>query len=208
MNKLTVLLLSIFVVVVHAGMAPPAPKKAAADLEWFHAAVRNADKVTIMEGLPHPYWEPRERERELSKHSTIKIGGESFYEPPLGIDKKSEETITRTLEDITIFDHSDGLFVATKQCGGFHADYAVILSLKDETLACALICFGCAEAKLTGEKTLLLDLSEHGVKLLTAELRHLQNLRPPWMFFSRQDALRKMIPNAEAPTPTKIELKP
>jgi len=28
-----------------------------ADIKWFNEAVKTADSVEVLEGLPHPYWE-------------------------------------------------------------------------------------------------------------------------------------------------------
>ena len=58
--------------------------KPPADLKWFSEEVLPAE-ISVLEGLPHPRWEPYERAYQIETKSTIILGREIYYERPLKV---------------------------------------------------------------------------------------------------------------------------
>jgi hypothetical protein len=99
-------------------------------------------KITVYEGLPHPFYEAAKLAEE-SKKPTIQRGGFLFYRDPLALSEPDSQAIGTILANPRTFQPFSG----EKKCGGFHPDYAVVLSAKGEEIT-DLICFGCGEAKV------------------------------------------------------------
>jgi hypothetical protein len=194
--------------VAHAGIPSPPPtvrKAPKLDLEWFYAAIKEADAMEFHEGLPHPFFEPKERASELTRVETKEIRRELFYVTPLLVREESQVTISRTFLDESIYDQS--LITMVKTCGGFHADFAISWLKEERATVTALVCLGCAELQLLGEKSRHLDLSETGHATLRTLLKPLQSQRPPWLFEHRLRNLKKHLGPIEPPV-LKIELNP
>jgi hypothetical protein len=100
------------------------------------------DKIVLYEGLPHQGYEAKRFDEE-SKKPTIAKGGFFFYKEPLALQEADAKALGRTLANPDTFSP----FRGEKKCGGFHPDYAVVVSSKGEEFT-YLICFGCGEAKI------------------------------------------------------------
>jgi hypothetical protein len=143
--------------------------------------VRQADRLTVYEGLPHPRYEEAVFELELRTKPTTKLSGFPFYREPLNL-KTDDVAELRSLLGAsgTYQSHIDG-----KECGGFHPDYAVEWSSEGKIYRC-LICFGCSEARFDGPegRSTFYDLRSEGhgrdqkMRLLEL-LRTYRKNRPP-----------------------------
>jgi hypothetical protein len=102
------------------------------------------DKIVLYEGLPHQFYEPKQLAEE-SKKPTITKGGFPFYKDPLPLKEADAKTLGVILANPDLFRPFEG----EKKCGGFHPDYAIVVSSKGEEIT-YLICFGCHEAKVFG----------------------------------------------------------
>lgn len=176
-----------------------------ADIKWFNEAVKTADSVEVLEGLPHPYWETDIRAVEAAKPNIQNVAGELFYPKSLylSIDQKSE--LTQQFLEKTLFvvpNSDDPPF--PKACGGFHADYALRWNRNGSPVAAALICFGCEEVMLVGEKVKVsTNMSAEGKKYFTEVLKPLRQSRPP----SKIGTLQVTDPGIPKPQlPMKIEI--
>ncbi|MCC6415347.1 MAG: hypothetical protein IT582_05525 [Opitutaceae bacterium] len=187
---------------VCAGNIPaPPPKPTEVDLLWFYEALNNADQLEILEGLPHHYWEPVEREIEISKHPTTTIAKQVFYSQRLPADKEFKAKLTTGFLCQNLFiPHKPGDLIAFKQCGGFHADYGLQWLKEGELVAAALICFGCGEIQIVGGKMdILADMTEEGGDFFARALKPLHALRPPFLHQHRLQELKPHVPKIEPP---------
>ncbi len=100
------------------------------------------DKITLYEGLPHQMYEAESLAKELKK-PTIEKGEFPFYRDPLAL----KEADARELGAILTDPDTIRPFEGEKKCGGFHPDYAIVVSARGEETN-YLICFGCGEAKV------------------------------------------------------------
>ncbi len=176
-----------------------------ADVQWFSEAIKNADSVEVLEGLPHPYWESDIRAVEAAKPNIQNIAGELFYPKLLDLSTDQKNEITRQFLEKILFvvpNSDDPSF--PKACGGFHADYALRWNRNGSTVAAALICFGCEEVLLVGEKTKVsTNMSADGKKYFTEVLKPLRQSRPP----SKIGTLQVTDPGIPKPLfPMKIEI--
>lgn len=134
---------------------PPTPKKPeAADRGFSHlqsllSAVWKADKIVLLEGLPHPRWQPKLLEQELRTHETIKLHDFSFYLEPLTLTKDDAEKLMVLFHDPESFSKKAEGRKGLKWCGGFHPDYDLEFQVGADTYH-ALLCLGCAEVKIFG----------------------------------------------------------
>ena len=176
-----------------------------ADVKWFAAAVKNADSVEVLEGLPHPYWESDIRAVEAAKPDIQNIANELFYPKLLDLPINQKNEITQQFLEKALFvvpNSDDPSF--PKACGGFHADYALRWNRNGRPVAAALICFGCEEILLVGEKTKVsTNMSADGKKYFTEVLKPLRQSRPP----SKIGTLQVTDPGIPKPQlPMKIEI--
>jgi hypothetical protein len=204
------LLLSLASFVSQAQAGKPtnaAPPSREVDLAWFFGALRKAERLEILEGLPHQYFEKEERAVELTKHKTLTISSESFYEQRL----PCAEDLRRSLTEAFLL---KALFVRPligqremlKACGGFHADYGLRWSKGDTVLVAALICFGCHDVRLVGaEHELTTSMTGEGYEFLQTKLLPLRALRPPK---HQLDKIRNIKPEQfKSAPPPKVEYK-
>lgn len=97
--------------------------------------------VSLYEGLPHPRWEAELFAREKSLREYIGIYGEFFYaEPQQWRRSEDAERFLALLHDPAHHRPES----ATKQCGGFHADWALHWESGDGWRV-LMLCFGCGE---------------------------------------------------------------
>ncbi len=108
------------------------------------SASPDPDEITLYEGLPHQGYEAK-RFAEESKKPTIEKGGFPFYREPLTLKEADAKALGAVLARPDTFQPFGG----EKKCGGFHPDYAIVVSASGEETT-YLICFGCGEAKVYG----------------------------------------------------------
>ena len=111
----------------------------------FCRAIERAERLTLLEGLPHPTWEATVFAQELASNALRDILGSPFYEEAYALNAEDDAAIRSVFADEQsfLFSPDEGRF---KRCGGFHADFAI--EFRDEAQAgAALICFGCGEIK-------------------------------------------------------------
>lgn len=177
------------------------------DLTWFLDALRSADRFEILEGLPHQYFEREERAAELTKHKTLTISSESFYEQLLPCSEDLRKNLTEAFLLKALFVRPlIGQRELLKACGGFHPDYGLRWSQGDTVLVAALICFGCHDVRLVGaEHELTTSMTGEGYEFLQNKLIPLHALRPP----KRQlDKIRNIKPEQfKSAPPPKVEYK-
>ncbi len=102
---------------------------------------RDAETITLYEGLPHQGYESKTLEAEKKK-PTIEFLKYPFYKTPLKMEKGDAAILSAILSDPNSFVKWSG----EKKCGGFHPDYAIEWGNEPET-SVTLICFGCGEVK-------------------------------------------------------------
>jgi hypothetical protein len=151
------------------------------DVKWLYEAIKNSDSVDILEGLPHKYWEADARATEASKPNIIKIRDELFYPKALEVPVETKNKLTEQFLQQNLFTvpETEASPFTTQGCGGFHADYAVRWNRNGDTLAAALICFGCEQVLLVNDKTTVMaNFAPEGKTLFTATLKPHRQSRP------------------------------
>jgi hypothetical protein len=111
------------------------------------AAVAEADKVVLYEGLPHQAFERNLLDEELKTKKTVQHDGFPFYAEALQLKEADAKELTRLFTDASSFQP----FTGHKKCGGFHPDYCIEWHVGPEVYRC-LVCFGCHEVKVFGPK--------------------------------------------------------
>ena len=172
--------------------APPIPN--------FALLLKEADSVTVYEGLPHPMLESQARIAEKINKETFGVASELFYKKPLAIAKEDQASLE-------VLFRSEPLctsYAGPKLCGGFHADYAIEWKKGDDRVAIAMLCFSCHEIwTVQGEKNWIADMTKTGFEALQPLLGKYRQQRPP---FTRNVDLSK--PETIAPIrPPSIEIK-
>ena len=183
----------------------PFPAPQTADVKWFYDAVKTADSVEVLEGLPHPYWESDIRAIEAAKPNIQNIAGELFYPKLLDVSIDQKNEITEKFLEKSLFkvpNSDEPTF--PKACGGFHADYALRWNRNGNPVAAALVCFGCEEVLLIGEKTKVsTNMTDDGKKYFTLVLKPLRQSRPP----SKIGTLQMTSPEIPKPQfPMKLDI--
>jgi hypothetical protein len=138
------------------------------------ATVGRAEKLALLEGLPHPGYEAKQLESEKKSKPTIELDGFLFYKEPL--DLKGDDT--RALAELLGRADSFKPFAGEKKCGGFHPDYAVEWTASGGVHR-YLICFGCGEVKVhtpTGDSRF--DIASVARERLESILKNYQKNRP------------------------------
>lgn len=114
--------------------------------KWLLGTIRQADRVTLYEGLPHPHWEAALLEQETRTKETVDLHGWAFYARPLDLTDADRTALVALLADEASFYERPDF---EKPCGGYHPDYAVEWAVGDQVYRC-LICYGCGEVKVYG----------------------------------------------------------
>jgi hypothetical protein len=139
------------------------------------ASLGHAKKITLYEGLPHQFYEPRALLAEKKAKPTSELGGFTFYSETLDLRAGDAEE----LKAILTAGRSFRSFSGEKKCGGFHPDYAVEWSAGGDRYQC-LICFGCLEAKIHGPHGMTTyDIEMSAFTRLKQLLTPYQKNRPP-----------------------------
>jgi len=110
--------------------------------EAFVTLMKNAEKASLYEGLPHQKNEPALLKKEKESKKTQIFGDFAFYEESFDLKEADIEELKSILSDPDTFQPWSG-------CGTYHPDY-FIEWYADGEICRAYICFGCGEAKLVG----------------------------------------------------------
>lgn len=113
--------------------------------ESFVILMKNAEKATLYEGLPHQKHEPALLKQEKESKKTLIFGDFAFYEEHFELKEADFNQLKSILSDPDSFRPWSG----EKGCGGYHPDY-FIEWYADGEICRAYVCFGCGEAKLVG----------------------------------------------------------
>src|SRR5208282_135113 len=70
--------------------------------------VRQADRLTVYEGLPHPMYEEQTFQDELKTKQTIQLSGFPFYSEPLDLNDKDIRTLRGLLGDRSTYKSYSG----------------------------------------------------------------------------------------------------
>lgn len=155
-------------IIAHPHVEPPVDASQAE-----RNALRNAKKVTITEGLPHPAKEPHLFPTEEKRRDTRKIAEFPFYKPDIKPDAARAARLKALLSDPKSF-----LEWKQKRCGGFHPDWSINWKSGRKSVN-ALVCFGCKDIMIvTADQQLRYGISPGAFKKLQAELLPLQSKRP------------------------------
>jgi hypothetical protein len=109
--------------------------------------IRQADRVVLYEGLPHPAWESNLLEEERRNKAIQELDGYPFYQEVLTLTPEDAKRLSEVLGESATYMP----FAGDKLCGGFHPDYAAEWHVGEDRYR-ALICFGCEEVKLFGPR--------------------------------------------------------
>ena len=109
------------------------------------STIRQAERLTLYEGLPHPMYEPTALAAEKKAKPTVELHGFPFYREALEVKAGDDEKLKALLADPRTLEPFSG----EKRCGGFHPDYAVEWSVGGK-IRSGLICFGCGEVMIYG----------------------------------------------------------
>lgn len=126
---------------------PREPDRGFSHLQSLLAAVWKADRIVLLEGLPHPQWQTKQLEQELRTHETIKVHEFPFYLEPLSLEKGDAEELIILFHDPNSFLKKAEGSKGMKFCGGFHPDYALEFRVGADTYH-ALVCLGCGEIQI------------------------------------------------------------
>lgn len=143
----------------------------------FRRAIESAERLDILEGLPHPTFEAHALSQELASNAVRDILGSLFYLESHSLNAEDHVAIRSVLADQRTFlpCPEEGAF---KRCGGFHADFAIEFR-HDAQAGAALICFGCGEIKtLIQDNRWHHDLLPEAEVVLSRVLRHYGQKRP------------------------------
>ncbi len=106
-------------------------------------SIRQAEKLTLYEGLPHPFSEAESFESARKSNHTIEQYGFLFYAGTLELKAEDEQKLKAILGSSWAYQPYSG----EEKCGGFHPDFAVGWRVTG-TDRQSLICFSCLELKL------------------------------------------------------------
>jgi hypothetical protein len=155
---------------------PPAPMQVDTTFGRLPLLVKDipAGEISVLEGLPSPFWEPEGREREAQSKPTITVEGYLFYDEAVELTDKDAVTLTE------LFGASDSYrpYRDQKACGEFHPDYCLAWESESGTTH-ALVSLECAEVILVGPQGgLRCDLRPEAAQRLEAVLSSYQIHRP------------------------------
>ena len=138
------------------------------------ASISQSKQITLYEGLPHQYYEPKALVAERKAKPTVELNGFSFYSEAIDLKAADAEELKAMLANSRSFKP----YSAEKKCGGFHPDYAVEWSVGGEIYRC-LVCFGCLEARIHGPRAMTeYDIENTTLKRLKQLLMPYQKNRP------------------------------
>jgi hypothetical protein len=139
------------------------------------ASISQATEITLYEGLPHQFYEPRAHLAETKAKPTIELNGFPFYRETLELLPADADKLKAILARSRSFQPFSG----EKKCGGFHPDYAVEWSVRGERYRC-LVCLGCQEARVqVPQGVTTYDLERDAFSRLKQLLMPYRKNRPP-----------------------------
>lgn len=109
------------------------------------AGLEGADRIEVFRGLPREIWNGSEFEPGKKPEACREIAGQWFYAEPRSVEPKDLPELKRMFKN-GLVERWRGL----KLCGGFHADYALVVT-KGKTTFYIPTCLGCHEARLIRE---------------------------------------------------------
>ncbi len=113
-------------------------------------------------GLPHPYAEPNAFVRDLWLKPNRSIKGYRFYKRQAD----PTEPVRAVMVDLLSKQGSFSPYTGPKQCGGYHADFAVKLEFGSKHVW-LLVCLGCEEVLIYSEgKELICEVRQEVAKKL------------------------------------------
>lgn len=167
-------------------------------------AAKQADKFTVYEGLPHPFYK-KLVEAEIRTKPTVLIDENWFYLPSQAMPAEDRSSLQRLFE-VGGFKPWRGV----KFCGGFHGDYAVSFESGGSAYL-VLLCFGCHETRIlrllqdnpnfqaAPRFRLTVDLTDDGYKELREVFKKYRKELPPM-----PDPKSKVTPPGPPPVPARF----
>jgi hypothetical protein len=160
-------LLAVALGLVVSGCSGPLPET---------TTLKQADRLVLYEGLPHPMYEHEALEAEKKSKPTLTLHEFPFYSETLELKAGDGERLKTLLGDPASFEPHSG----EKKCGGFHPDYAVEWETRGQTYQ-ALICLGCWEINVYGPKGgAIYDIRNDARDRLKPLLEPYRKNRPPF----------------------------
>lgn len=111
--------------------------------DTFAKLLKNAERASLFEGLPHQQHEAALLKKERDSKKTALFGDFYFYEEALELKDADAEAVRDIVSDPQTFEPYSG------GCGSYHPDYLVEWYSEGETVR-VYLCFGCGEAKVVG----------------------------------------------------------
>jgi hypothetical protein len=141
------------------------------------AAIADARKVEIYEGLPNSEWDPSFK-TESSRDDIVRFHAVPFYAPAQTLKNEDFEAIAAFLKGP--FPAVGAKFLPPKQCGDFHADFCVVFSSGAKKVG-VMFCFTCADlVAFTDEAFWLVGIEKNpGLEVLKKTVFHYHSKRPP-----------------------------
>ena len=131
---------------------PDDPAKEFSNFKPLANGISRTKQIALYEGLPHQHFQRALLEQELQTKKTLQLHEFPFYPEPLDLSDADALQLEKLILDKDSF--REMRFNTKKACGGFHPDFAVEFSSRDE-LYHVLICCGCVEIKIYGPKNAL-----------------------------------------------------
>ena len=154
-------------IAILAGCSGPQPET---------TTLKQADRLVLYEGLPHPMYQRQALEAETKAKPNMTLHGFRFYRETLELKAGDADRLKALLSD----PGSYAAYSGEKKCGGFHPDHAVEWTAGGRTSQ-VLICFGCFEAKIYGPNgEAVYDFRLEASKQLKALLAPYRKNRPPF----------------------------
>lgn len=124
-------------------------------------ALEQSEQVTLYEGLPHPVWQASMFREQALRDDVIWFHNIPFYSSTLALKEKDRDAIFSFLKaSFPLRDELIETLVALKQCGGFHADFCLVLKTGGKEMG-MMFCLGCHELIAFNEDAwLLVDIDE------------------------------------------------
>lgn len=130
-------------------------------LQPLLAKITNEMEPTVLEGLPHPFYNPEQVAKELNTKKTVTQHGFAFYQTSIRLSAEDKSTLTALIKDPTSFKEFSG----GKLCGGFHPDFTLVWEIKGKPLEIQ-VCFGCGEIRAYhGEEKVYADIADQAAAL-------------------------------------------
>jgi hypothetical protein len=130
--------------------------------------------LDLYEGLPHPMFEAELYRSELGTKAVMRRDGHELYRERLKADLELEAQLRRICADANTYLP----FAGEKDCGGFHADYALTWFNGKESVTIVL-CFDCQEAWIHGRSlAVLTELSSSAALSLIDLMSRVPRNRP------------------------------